>query len=404
MVETVSGVVDLRRQFRLSRRQSEHHPENMKTSVRAYTRDGIELNANIFALFTIGQNPDLAPSVLTVAYLGDPRPGNLRVVIFDEVGKSIRIKNLDDELDEFDKLEIDNYSRHPGIWFPYTDIKPGNLEPEFNPERVFSAVYSQARKFSEGEIMRPWTDLPVQVGIDYFRELLSQVNFDELYQMDARGNIKIGQIRRQLRLQMRNSGSMSFRILKRKDRQPLKIGSFYPRDDLMVSTVSRLYNRKILRERGIQLSLCGFSDPIPDEVVFRQWLASWRSSWERDTLTVRAATDLEVNRILSRARAEAQEELWLSLREIFQAGNNSMEVIALRIFQALESIAADNETRQLLPEETINMLKNIHDWLLPQDIVGGTTPAPTPIPTPAPSPTPTPTPTPAPTTGLHAIK
>ena len=381
-VENVSGVVDLRRQFRVSRRQSDRYPEKLRTSVRAYTRDGIELNTNINAQFTIGQNPDRAAHVLHVTYVGEEIPDNLRVVAFDERGQTLQIRSIDDELEPDDKREIDGYFMLSGARLPYSNIIPGTLEPVFNPGRVFSAVYSQARKFTEGDIVLPWTELPVQVGTDFFREMLSVVNFDELFQMDARENIRVNQLRKQLVIRMRNNGLLCIRILLNGRGQPFVPGSFYPKRELLVSPIWTLTTRKVLREHGVQLLQCGFADLTPDETVFRQWLASWRSNWERDTLAAQAAADLEVSRILSRARVQTQEELWLGLRDIFMTDNNSMEVVALRVLQALESIAADKETRQLLPEETIHMLRNIHDWLLPQDGFPGTASGNQPAPTP----------------------
>jgi hypothetical protein len=44
---------------------------------------------------------------------------------------------------------------------------------------------------------------------------------------------------------------------------------------------------------------------------------------------------------------------------------HSEEIVALRILQALESAASDPHTQQLLPSDTIALMRTIRDWLLP---------------------------------------
>ncbi|MBS4058916.1 MAG: hypothetical protein KG029_00825 [Bacteroidetes bacterium] len=372
-VENISGVVDLRRQFRISRRQSESHPQKIRTSVRGYTRDGIELNTNIFALFTIGQDPNLAPFVLQVAYQGSPAPENLRVIAVseDKTGKTRRVKitSFSDELDPDDREEIHQKIQSELSVTSYSEIPQGHREPTYDPGRVFSAVYSRARSLGAEEKIIPWTDLPVHVAIDFFREILSSVNFDELYQRDTAQTMKVNTLRRNLRMRMRNNGLLSFRFVCHRSFLPLFENVSYSQSDIWVSPVTPLTTPKTLRDRGIQMIFSGFGDPMPEEHVYKQWLASWRAGWERDTMTSTAIADLEVMRIQNRARIQAQEDMSINLKEIFKTEKYSREAIAIRLLQALESIAADRETRQLLPEETLSMLRSIHSWLIPEDMM-----------------------------------
>ena len=143
--------------------------------------------------------------------------------------------------------------------------------------------------------------------------------------------------------------------------------ALYNPRELRVSAVRALQSYKILRERGILMIASGFSDLLPTDEVYLQWLASWRAEWERDTKAARAAADLDAQRIYNRARVRAQRELAVSLQEIFEDTRHSKEALAMRILQALETVAADQETQRLLPSETMSMLRNIHDWLLPGD-------------------------------------
>ena len=174
---------------------------------------------------------------------------------------------------------------------------------------------------------------------------------------------------------MRNCGLLSYRLVsQRKPGWPMVLKArevFHNKRDLFVSPVQTLQTSKILRDRGIQMIAAGFGDLVPANEVYLQKLASWRAEWERDTKSTRAAADLEATRIYNRARARAQQELAVSFQEIFENGRHSKEALALRVLQALESIAADRETQRLLPGDTINMLRSIHDWLLPGEIVLG---------------------------------
>jgi hypothetical protein len=79
---------------------------------------------------------------------------------------------------------------------------------------------------------------------------------------------------------------------------------------------------------------------------------------------MRTEYQIQVMRIRSHARAEAQLDMVTSLSAILDAGAQSKEAVALRVFQALEATAADPLTRQLLPGETINMLQMLHNWLV----------------------------------------
>jgi hypothetical protein len=81
--ESIHGVADLRNQFRI------------RPGVRAYTRDGIEIENPVWILFTLGQTPE----VLDVTYEGERKPENLRVVRLGETKILAResIQHLDEE-------------------------------------------------------------------------------------------------------------------------------------------------------------------------------------------------------------------------------------------------------------------------------------------------------------------
>lgn len=376
-VETLTGLVDMRRQFQKSGRSSDNRQDISNASVRAYTRDGIELGTNVNSLFTIGQDVEKSPHVLHIGFIGnspnDWRPENLRVLTIQEQNNSVLIQSMADELEKDDQQDVFDYF---GIWnnqpnlATYQPLPKDPLPPTFNPTRVFSAVYSQAFLRDNPAQMLPWTDLPVRQAIDIFRELLSQINFNELYTADANGVMGINDLRYKLRTRMRNSGILCYRLILRQAPRPIRTGQSYPFNLLVASPVQRMSSSRVLRDRGIQILSSGFGPLLPTSDIYLQWLNNWRAEWERETMTNQAIADLEARRIYNRARIQKQQELAINLREIFEEPNNSKEVIAIRLLQALESIAADKDTRRLLPAETINILQSIRSWLIPEDTGG----------------------------------
>ena len=365
--ENVCGAVDLRIQFRINERQLDSSTEKIRARVHGYTRDGIELTTNVWALFTIGQDPE--PYALQVTYIGEHIPENLRVVNIDDKNTGVlKIISLEDTLDAEDQKEIHKYAveHSPKATDTYADLSKPADTPVFNSSRVFSAVFSRARTKDDRVI--PWNDLPTRVAIDYFRELLSTIPCEQLYQPVSSDQLQADILRDNLRAKMRNQSLLSFRLVYHSSGANLVAGNRYSRNQVRVTGVQSLTNPKVLRDRGIRLITCGFGDLIPvSDTVYKQRLDSWRASWQSETVETRAGFDAEVIRIHNHARVQAQRELTQCFSQILQNPNISQDVLAIRIFQALEALATEPTTRQLLPGDTINLMRTIHDWLLPGD-------------------------------------
>jgi hypothetical protein len=394
-LENICGVVDLRNQYRVNQKDLSKSGEKTRVPIHGYTRDGIELTTNVWALFTIGQDPE--PDALQVTYLGEHRLENLRVVALEpSPDKKLRIRSLDDTLDLEDKREIHQFARiaaRMGQLKPFEPLPPRPDTPVFNAGRVFSAVFSRARTPEDKVI--PWNDLPTRMAIDYFRQFLSTYNYNQLYQPDsvvsmpvedlddllahsgeaeinipaAPAPLGINLMRSQLSIALRNQGLLSYRLFLAGSGKTLKPGQSYSREQILISEIRPLTAPKVLRDRGIKIIASGFSDlkPVSDK-VYQQRLDSWRATWQRDTLESQAVFELEAVRIQNRARAQAQRELTHSLSQILQNNEYSQEALAIRIFQALETLATEPATQQLLPADTINLMRTVHDWLLPGDM------------------------------------
>jgi hypothetical protein len=350
--ERIRGAVDLRRQFRL------------RPGVPAYTRDGIELQAAVWILFTIGQEPE----VLEVTFQGERRPENLRILTLTRLdGGRIRVMDIGNDLEDDDRNEISHFfwvdNRRNQFW-AYEPLDPLAPLPVFDPNRVYAAVSSQARNTDEKVI--PWGELPLEIAIDSFRDILQSANYNEFFGERDDIVLPLLEYKKKQRLAMVNNGVLAYRHVHHHSGALLEKGAIYRENELRVSAIRQLTNPKLLRERGVKVIASGFGELIPvDDAIYRQRLESWRAPWQKDVDVIRARQDLEAMRIRGRARAEAQRELTQNLGKILQRHPHSDEVAALRVLQALEAAASDPHTKQLLPSDTISLMRTIHDWLLP---------------------------------------
>ena len=378
-IERVRGIVDLRRQFRY------------QAQVRGYTRNGIELSTSINTLFTVGESAD----TLFVTYRGEKKAENLSVVFLQVLGSDrVSIKSFSPELDPADQREIHHYVQSHT---PLQAVAPLTLRRsypeslpspfEYDPGRVFAAVYSQARDAQQGNLS-PWQELPPLVALDIFRELLSHEDYDHLYETPrpvspenmydqalrpppdrpiytpgAPGEpFPLRGLQYRFRLAVRNQGILGFQYIEDARGLELQAG-IYPLNRIHRTEARLLTTSKVLRDRGIKVIFAGFGDLVPvSNAIYKQRLDSWRSTWERDTEVVRASADLEAMRIQTHARAESQREMGRLLARILQPRRMRREALVLRVLQAIENAAVDGRTRQLLPGETLTVLKTVRDW------------------------------------------
>ncbi len=353
--EKLRGVVSLRKQFR------------MLQNTLGQTSDGIEVRTTVFTIFTLAQ----PANVVQVAYIGDPVPENLRVVQID--ARTHKIKAIRDELDEQDQDEIHRFAQ--GFIFyvePNSPLALGDKVPDYPPylvdeQRILSAVYSTAHNVSDGQPDSCWSDLPVMVAAETFRNMISRVSYDSLYMPEDPAKFPLqNEIKPAFLRQVRYMGVMSYQFLLRVNGESPEVDQRVDHRQFRISSVQDLRGSKILRDRGIKIIHTGFSELIPtDPQVKQQRLEFWRARWQQQADLIRADLDLEVMRLRNKARAEKQREMSDKLSEILQSSNYSEEALTLRIFQVLEDAASDPNTRQFLPKDTINFLRSLRLWLMP---------------------------------------
>jgi hypothetical protein len=343
--EKVHEIADLRPQIR------------RRLDVHGFTRDGIEVAADVSAIFSIGELPE----VLQVTYILGQMPENLRVIHHDN-----GVIKLTDELDSKDKEEIHRYVRRTQTNPPQSP--PASSPFDHNQLRVFTALYSQAHDVNDDDHM-DWPELPAHVAVEVFRDLLMEQVYDNLYKPSKPEEFDLTTFKTNYIRRMKNLGVLSYRVVLHKRMRFLEEGEHWDqlnaKDELYLSPVQELQNPKVLRKRGIKIVHAGFSELRPvSEIVQEKRYDYWSAQWEREGIEIEARYDFEATRIRNQARANAQREMVTQFSEIFNSDTLSSEAMALRIFQALESAAADPSTRALLPDETIDVLLELEKWLM----------------------------------------
>jgi hypothetical protein len=347
--QLIVGTADLRRQVR------------SRILVHAFTRDGIEVRTNVTTIFTLSE----APKILLVAYDGAPILANLKVINLITDGL---IQNVEfvDELELDDKVEIHNFIlAYSGLPGPYILDADNPLPPyAVDENRIFAAVSSGAQDVADEKIL-DWTELPVYAAVEVFRNILSQELYDNLYLPTEPEAYPLNNMKSFFSKKVRNLGILSYQFVKPSVGNTLVPGQVWNPAVLTFYPVQNLIGSKVLRNRGIKVISAGFSDlePTSDKVKERL-MERWSASWEQEATIITADHELQAMRIRNLARAEAQGEMVAALALILNAPATSEDALAVQVFQALETAAADPKTRQLLPAETIAMLNNLRNWLM----------------------------------------
>ena len=258
--------------------------------------------------------------------------------------------------------------------FPDRLLKPSRSDSQrkqvgpfhLDEQRVLAAIYSQAldrNRGDDGEHM-PWTELPVHVAVQIFRDIVSREQYDHLYMLGDPNRYNLPMLKNNLRVRMRNQGVLAFRFVDQVDGKTLEKGSEWDDDELVYYPEQELRTPKVLRARGVKVIAAGIPDLFPVSArVPARLLDLWSAPWESQATDIRSAYQLQAERIINQARAEAQREMAFTLARILQS-SRSDEALAMRVFQALEAIADNTDTREFLPRDTTALLRSFRRWFL----------------------------------------
>jgi hypothetical protein len=357
--ERILGCVDLRKQSR------------RKSKVRGFTSDGIELETDVNVTFTLGQAPDVITVIDIKNPYSDENYFGLWGMTIDR--GTMKIATISDNIDLEDKREIyaSVQSRSPARTHEMAYEKPRKTNAQYflDHERVIAAVISRPRNSRDGTI-EEWTALPVQVGVSILLDELSRISYDQLYSLDRpeRECYLYDNFKPEFKQKIINLGVLSYQFVQRKDGNIPQVGDLFIADEYMIWDVQELHSSKPLRDRGIKVLKASFSDFKPiDNTIPEQRFDNWRSKWQIKAEQTNAKYDFEIMRKMNHARAQAQHEIIYNLSQIFKLPGYSQDAMAIRIFQALESAAANPATTKLLPRDTLEMLKNFQRIFLQSD-------------------------------------
>jgi hypothetical protein len=385
--EKVRMTLDLRRQVRIVLGEPIVTPDGKKipqAGVKAFTRDGIEVGANCYTVFSLSDPPDIIP----IGYWRGTDAKNLCELEFGETNETNLpvLKNVY-PLDREDAEEIHQavisalivQENHAA-----TSVCPQDpYRYSFDKDRVFAAAYGQAYHASPNDKSQ-WHELPLVIAADIFRNLLEKYNFDYLYSVDNPDSLPwMDEFKPEFARRVKYQGILSYQLVRpanlprpqniywkwrlddESNPQHIKLNEPFQKNQLEYSAPRSLTGPKSLRDRGIKIVATGFSEiKIPPEI--REKMAErWKARWEREIQIVMARQEREATQIISSARNRAQRDNAYFLSNLFKEEKHSTEALALMVFQSLEHAATDMKNQKdLPPKEVMAMLQNLHNWLL----------------------------------------
>ena len=351
--QKVHGAVDLRRQVRAV------------PAVDAYTRDGIRVESNVYAVFSLSEEPE----TIFVAYIGDRRVENLRAVIVgkkEENSSDEEVKSLF-KLNEADAGEIHDNFVKGNLHFQFQSTEKAQKPPRqpypFHADRVIKALYYLPHMVGNQNTME-WSKLPNMVAIEIYRNMIAQYSYDYMHKPDDAEEFPLLDIKSEFAFRVKSQGLMKYQLVSRRDGAPVSMKSAWDKDVMLFSQSMLFQNRQALRDRGIKVITAGFSELKPPEEIRNGLLDNWKARWEKEIHSKLAQRDLESARIRNHARIQAQEESSFVLSNVFKDGHFSEEALTVRVFQALEAASTDLSEARLLPHDTINMLYSLYQWML----------------------------------------
>ena len=372
--ETIRDVIDLRPQIRL------------ESGVKAFTRDGIEVETRVFVGFSVSSSPD----VISVAYIGGNSVEHLFGLVIEERSPGVIAITGKFNLDPQDAREIHGFvmSGEKEVKTEVPAASPADHLPRkgpfaFDQQRIFSAAHGQAYRGSSNPKTQ-WHELPLLVAVEIFRSHLGQYTYDNLYLFDDPARLPwLDEIKPEFMRKIKYQGLLSFKLVRFARSSPSQIGlpvswNLEPLDekhfgqaihefDLETSAPYPLQNTysKPLREHGIAILFAGFSEVKPSSAIKAKMAERWKAKLDVEIKTILARNEREAMQVINSARTQAQRDATYFLSNLLKQEKHSKEALALLLFQALQTAATDEKGHQdLPPREILGMMQNLHRWLL----------------------------------------
>jgi hypothetical protein len=173
-----------------------------------------------------------------------------------------------------------------------------------------------------------WTELPVTVAVERFRDVLAERTVDSLFKPTATEDI-------------------------------------FPYAEFQGDVTAAVKASPILQERGVSVIFVPVVRfKMPSEVV-NQRVRNWQARWEKAIIHEQAASNSDALKKVGEWRLRAQEDIRNRLREILSSAPDQADkrAFALAMAKALMRASSDPATRKLLPSETLTTLEAMQEWL-----------------------------------------
>jgi hypothetical protein len=240
-------------------------------AAQALTRDGIECSAHISVTF--GLDPDPTRSAGAAASSAPPERGE---------------------------------RNHPAY--------------HFNRTSAFRAVYGVA--LGEKQALA-WTDLPLTVAIERFRDVLSEYKLDDLF-------------------------------------QPTK-PDVYPFSAFQGRVIALVKDAPVLRERGLVVYGVGVSGFTMPREVINQRVRSWQARWQKATIQQEAAAASQAIRTESRWQTNAQQLIFKDIQSLLGATDDPVarKALALLLMKAMRRAVGDPRRRARLSPDAVRTIESL---------------------------------------------
>lgn len=361
--EKIRGSVDLRPQRRSI------------ADLRAYTKDGVEVITHLSTTFTLGQPAE----VLLVTYHLDqlqsqPSADAVRVIQLSEPMPSApgttslrrKITSLSNEIDADDREEIHRFVQNFHLERSTPSFNEAGTKSAtqyfIDPLRIIAA-YSAIPSSHPLQISLDWSDLPLQITIDLFREFIASIPYHSIYSPQGLFNRSLTELKSQFSKRVRNQGVLAYQFVQRKDNLPICVGDEWEPSELIFYPIQSLNSAKFLRSKGIKVLNATFGELKPadealEKILFDQWLINQQKQSHSVPATQAAPYPHreELTALSLQLANKLHETLASSLR--------SNQLMTTDFLSILEAEINDPHTRQWLSDKAIHRYHHLRDELL----------------------------------------
>lgn len=213
----------------------------------------------------------------------------------------------------------------------YTETEP-KAEQErnkpafpFNPDSAFRAIYGGA--ITAGQEKVAWTQLPLDVAVEQFRNRLAEATLDGLFKPNDKRD--------------------------------------YPFAAFQTKVAEATKAQAVLQERGIAIHKVAVGVPQMPRAVMNQRIRAWQARWKKASIQQAAAGESQAIKATGRWQAQTQETILQDWQAMLARTNDPTErrALATNLVRLLQRTAAEPGTRERLSSDTLQTLSSLSDIL-----------------------------------------